>query len=207
VNVGLRIRAGNPAVMRRLVARHSRVGRAVKRLFDIAAASLGLILTAPLLAVLAALILLESGGPVLFRQRRMGRGQRPFVLTKLRTMDAGGRVTRLGRFLRPTGLDELPQLWQVLQGAMSLVGPRPEVLERVPAYQAKLPDYWARHLVRPGITGWAQVTGLRGEASSIPERLRADLEYLQSWSLSLDLRILVRTVATVWQDTHRAYRS
>jgi lipopolysaccharide/colanic/teichoic acid biosynthesis glycosyltransferase len=193
--------------MYRLVARHSRVGRAVKRLIDIVSAALGLIITAPLLVVLAALIRLESGSPVLFRQRRVGRGQRPFMLTKLRSMDASGQVTRIGRLLRPTGLDELPQLWHVLEGAMSLVGPRPEIVDRVSRYQAMLPDYWARHLMRPGITGWAQVTGLRGEASSIPERLRADLEYLRSWSLLLDVRILVSTVATVWRDTSREYRS
>src|SRR5437762_75475 len=127
-----------------------------------------LVLTAPLLAVVAALIWIESGGPVLFRQPRMGRGGRPFVISKLRTMDSHGRVTRVGRLLRPTGIDELPQLWHVLKGQMSVVGPRPEVLDRVPRWDRELPDYWARHLMRPGITGWAQVNGLRGDVS-IPE--------------------------------------
>jgi lipopolysaccharide/colanic/teichoic acid biosynthesis glycosyltransferase len=193
-------------LVQHLVARHSRAGRAVKRLFDVAFAAVALLLAAPLLALVALLIRLDSPGPVLFRQRRMGLGHRPFVISKLRTMDRAGRVTRVGRLLRPTGIDELPQLWHVLTGQMSVVGPRPEVLDRVPRWDRELPDYWARHLMRPGITGWAQVNGLRGDISPIPERLRHDLHYLSTWTLALDAQILWRTFATVWRDTARTYR-
>jgi lipopolysaccharide/colanic/teichoic acid biosynthesis glycosyltransferase len=191
-------------MLEQLVARQPRVALFLKRLFDVAFAALALVVTAPLLVVVAALIWIESGGPILFRQPRMGRGGRPFVISKLRTMDRDGRVTRVGRLLRPTGIDELPQLWHVLQGQMSVVGPRPEVLDRVPRWDRELPDYWARHLMRPGITGWAQVNGLRGDVS-IPERLRHDLQYLCTFSLGLDARILWRTMATIWRDTRRTY--
>ncbi len=218
------------AHLERLVAAHPLLARAIKRTVDIAVSSLFLLLTGPLLLLLALLIRLESRGPALYRQPRMGHRQRPFVISKLRTMDQQGRVTRLGRLLRPTGLDELPQLWHVLTGHMSLIGPRPEVLDRVPRWQREIPWYWARHLMRPGITGWAQVNGLRGDrnpahaeaarspapaalgagavnplpsAGYITDRVRLDLEYVASWSLLLDLRILLRTVGTVWNDTRR----
>jgi lipopolysaccharide/colanic/teichoic acid biosynthesis glycosyltransferase len=204
MTVVMRRPEGRAAMVQHLVARHSRLGRAIKRLFDITFALVGLLLTGPILLLVSALIWLESGGPVLFRQPRMGTGHHPFVINKLRTMTDDGRVTRVGRWLRPTGIDELPQLWHVLVGDMSVVGPRPEVLDRVPRWDRELPDYWARHLMRPGITGWAQVNGLRGDVS-IPERLRYDLQYLCTWSLWLDVRILWRTIATIWQDTRRTY--
>jgi lipopolysaccharide/colanic/teichoic acid biosynthesis glycosyltransferase len=191
------------ATLQEQVARQPPIARAAKRLFDIVCATVGLVLTAPLLAALAALIRLDSRGPALFRGPRMGLGHRPFVMIKLRTMDGSGRVTRVGRWLRPTGLDELPQLWHVLTGRMSVVGPRPEVLDRVAGYVARLPLYPARHLMRPGITGWAQVNGLRGEASPIDRRLEHDLHYVGSWSLPLDARILLRTPGTIWRDLRR----
>jgi lipopolysaccharide/colanic/teichoic acid biosynthesis glycosyltransferase len=200
---GSRLPGVDTARLERLVAAQPLAARASKRLLDIVLAALGLCLTAPLLLLLAAIIRLDSPGPVLYLQRRVGRGQRPFVIGKLRTMDRQGRITRLGRLLRPTGIDELPQLWHVLTGQMSLIGPRPEVMDRVPRWQREIPWYGARHLMRPGITGWAQVNGLRGEGSFIPERVRLDLEYISSWSLMLDLRILLRTVGTVWRDTRR----
>jgi lipopolysaccharide/colanic/teichoic acid biosynthesis glycosyltransferase len=190
-------------VLAERVARQASLPRAVKRGFDIACGAVGLALTAPLLATLAALIRLDSRGPAFYRGPRMGRGQRSFVMIKLRTMDGSGRVTRVGRWLRPTGLDELPQLWHVLTGRMSVVGPRPEVLDRVAGYQARMPLYAARHLMRPGITGWAQVNGLRGEASPIDRRLEHDLYYVGSWSLGLDARILWRTPAAIWRDLRR----
>jgi lipopolysaccharide/colanic/teichoic acid biosynthesis glycosyltransferase len=178
--------------------------RAVKRLFDVAVAATGLAVAGPLLGALAALVRIDSRGPALYRNPRMGRDQRPFTMIKLRTMDDAGRVTRVGRLLRPTGLDELPQLWHVLTGEMSVVGPRPEVLDRVAGHVARLPHYPERHLMRPGITGWAQVNGLRGEASSIPCRLEHDLVYVRTWSLALDARILLGTPAAVWRDLRRA---
>jgi lipopolysaccharide/colanic/teichoic acid biosynthesis glycosyltransferase len=176
-----------------------------RRVVDVILAASGLVVTAPLLATLAALIPLDSRGSVLFFQRRTGLGQRPFTLIKLRTMDAEGRVTRMGRLLRPTGIDELPQLWNVLKGDMSLIGPRPEVFERVERHEWEIPGFGARHQIRPGITGWAQVNGLRGDVS-IAERLRFDLEYVRGRCLALDGRILLRTVSTVMGDTLRELR-
>jgi lipopolysaccharide/colanic/teichoic acid biosynthesis glycosyltransferase len=189
-----------------IVARHPRAPLGVKRAVDMVLAAVGLLLSAPLLAVLGLLIRLDSGGPAFFRQLRTGRRMRLFWLTKLRTMHDDGRVTRVGRLLRPTGLDELPQLWNVLKGDMSLVGPRPEEPHLVVRYDREVPGYAARHFMRPGITGWAQVNGMRGRVS-IAERLYFDLRYLHGWTLALDLRIFVRTVATVWRDTRQAWRS
>jgi lipopolysaccharide/colanic/teichoic acid biosynthesis glycosyltransferase/glycosyltransferase involved in cell wall biosynthesis len=185
--------------------RPSPAGLAAKRLVDITLAASGLVLTAPLVAALAALIPLDSAGSPFFRQRRIGLHQRPFTMIKLRTMDPQGTVTRIGRVLRPTGLDELPQLWNVLKGDMSLIGPRPEVIERVARFESDLPGFGNRHLIRPGITGWAQVNGLRGNVS-IAERLQFDIQYLRERSLALDGRILVRTVSTVLSDTLRELR-
>ncbi|MGV3570255.1 MAG: sugar transferase [Ramlibacter sp.] len=170
---------------------------------DLVVAALGLLLAAPLLLLVAAAIVLESGGPVLFRQQRMGRGGRPFGIYKFRSMvrdaaaigpyhtDPGDpRITRVGRILRRTSLDELPQLFNVLTGDMSLVGPRPDV----PAQQALYaPADWAlRCSVRPGITGLAQAT-LRSQATP-QQRLELDLRYVRERSLWLDLRILALTL-------------
>jgi lipopolysaccharide/colanic/teichoic acid biosynthesis glycosyltransferase len=199
-------RAIDVASLQTVVARHSAPGLVVKRIIDVTFAGIGLVLSAPLLAVLAVIIRIDSGGPAVFHQPRIGRRQRPFWLRKLRTMHDGERVTRIGRLLRPTGLDELPQLWNVLKGDMSLVGPRPEEPYLVARYDLEHPGYSARHFMRPGITGWAQVNGLRGHVS-IAERLAFDLRYLRRWSLALDLRILASTVGTVWRDTRRAWRS
>ena len=181
---------------------------AAKRVTDVAFSLLGLIITAPLVLVFAVLIRLDSDGPVLFYQTRIGRDGRPFKLVKLRTMHQGpgASATRVGCILRPMGLDELPQFWNVLLGHMSVVGPRPERPHLVAEYQAMLPGYRARHAVRPGITGWAQVNGLRGRAGSIAERLRFDLEYVRTWNLVKDLVILARTVTAVWRDTRRELR-
>ncbi|MGA3120875.1 MAG: sugar transferase [Polyangiaceae bacterium] len=190
----------------RRVDRHPWAGRAVKRFVDVTVAASGLVLTAPFMAAMATLIRLESPGPALFYQRRTGLHQRPFTLVKLRTMDGPGRVTRVGGVLRPLGLDELPQLWNVLKGQMSLIGPRPEMPERVARIERDLPGFRTRHLMRPGITGWAQVNGLRGDKSPIAERLRLDIQYLREWSLALDARILARTGSAVLRDTLRELR-
>jgi lipopolysaccharide/colanic/teichoic acid biosynthesis glycosyltransferase len=188
------------------VESHSRTARAIKRLGDVALALSGLAVATPLMAALAALIRLESAGPTLFFQRRTGLHQRSFTLVKFRTMDDERRVTRVGRWVRPLGLDELPQLWNVVRGDMSLVGPRPEVPERVEGLRRRLPGYDARHVMRPGITGWAQVNGLRGDAAPPAERLRRDLEYVREWNLVFDLRILMRTASTLWGDAVRSCR-
>lgn len=184
-------------------ATHVATAMVAKRAVDVLLAGTGLALTTPLMLGLGVLIVIDSEGPALFRQQRLGLDQRVFTMVKLRTMDREGRVTRMGRLLRPLGLDELPQLWNVLRGDMSLIGPRPEVPERVERFARDLPSYPVRHRMRPGITGWAQVNGLRGDVP-IAERLRFDLEYLRSWSLAMDGRILMRTVPAVWGDTLRS---
>ncbi len=181
----------------------------LKRGLDILISLLLLPLTLPLLPLIALLIRLDSRGPVFYRQVRVGRGGKPFRLLKLRTMfrdaETDGpiwsrrgdpRVTRVGGWLRRTGLDELPQLYNVFVGDMSLVGPRPERPEFVAQFEQEIPGYAGRHRMRPGITGWAQVHGLRGD-TSVAERTRYDLEYVQRWSLYLDLKVLLRTPFTV----------
>lgn len=175
----------------------------MKRALDLLGSSVGLVLLAPLLAAIAAIVRLSLGRPVLFRQLRPGLEARPFVLYKFRTMrharDEDGepmsdaaRMTRIGAFLRSTSLDELPELWNVLRGDMSLVGPRPLLMEYVPLYTA-----WQarRHAVRPGITGWAQVNGRN--AARWEERFEMDVWYVDNRSFLLDLRILIRTTISV----------
>ncbi len=183
---------------------------AAKRAFDVAAASVILVALSPVLALVALAIKLDSRGPVLFRQRRYGFNQEPFRIFKFRSMttmedgfdlrqvtDGDVRVTRLGRVLRKTSLDELPQLLNVLRGDMSLVGPRPHALAHDQRFERDIALYARRHNVRPGITGWAQVNGWRGETDT-PEKIRGrvehDLYYIDNWSAALDLSILVRTV-------------
>jgi exopolysaccharide biosynthesis polyprenyl glycosylphosphotransferase len=178
----------------------------IKRLSDIAFALLGLTLAAPLLAVAAILIRIEDNGPVFFRQNRIGRHRVPFSLMKLRSMkvnndgplytDAGdARITRIGRFLRATRIDEFPQLINVLRGEMSLIGPRAEWDRLVTGYEKQIPCYHFRHLVRPGITGWAQVNYPYG--ASIDDTLRKleyDLYYIRHFSFTLDASIILKTI-------------
>ncbi len=175
--------------------------RTLKRLFDVAGAGVLLVVTSPLLALAALLVRVTMGSPVMFRQTRTGLHGRLFTLVKLRTMrattpDDGGdderRLTPLGRLLRATSLDELPQLWNVLRGDMALVGPRPllpQYLARYSAEQAR------RHEMPPGITGLTQVSGRNG--LSWEEKFALDVWYVDHWSLGLDLRILWRTLVTV----------
>ena len=175
------------------------LNRVGKRFFDFIVALLGLLLLSPLLTFVSIIIWCRLGRPILFTQKRPGLHGRPFLLRKFRTMrDAVGddghllpdalRMTRLGCFLRATSVDELPELWNVLIGDMSLVGPRPWLMEYLPHFTA---EQQRRHEVRPGITGWAQING-RNEASW-DERLRLDIWYVDHWSMWLDLRILLRT--------------
>ncbi len=191
--------------------------RAVKRLMDVAVAGASLLLLTPLMLVVAAAIRLESPGPVLFRQVRMGRGNRLFEILKFRTMrcdaaDEAGtrsakrgddRVTRIGRLLRGTSLDELPQLINVLKGEMSIVGPRPHPLgcrAEDELFWAIDEHYFDRHAIKPGLTGLAQVRGFRGateKRSDVTDRLRADLEYIQGWHFGRDVAIMLRTLAVL----------
>ena len=174
-----------------------------KRAFDIAVAAALLVVLSPALLIVALAVSAGLGKPVLFRQTRPGRGGQPFILLKFRTMinsrDATGallpdeeRLTKLGRFLRRTSLDELPELVNVLRGDMSLVGPRPLLMEYVPRYS---PVQWRRHDVRPGITGWAQVNGRN--ALSWDDKFALDVWYVDHRSFRLDLDILIRTTREV----------
>lgn len=184
------------------------VARLVKRVFDVVVAGVALLLSAPLLLAVAVAVHLSSPGPVLFHQCRIGRGGHRFQLLKFRTMDVNDngdttwsvqrdvRVTRLGRFLRRTFLDELPQLLNVLRGDMSLVGPRPERPYFAQRFSDRVPRYDARHRVPAGMTGWAQVHGLRGD-TPIPDRVRFDNYYIEHWSLWLDIVVLTRTLVSV----------
>jgi exopolysaccharide biosynthesis polyprenyl glycosylphosphotransferase len=185
-----------------------------KRTLDIVVSSALLVLAFPLLLGCAIAVKLDSPGPVFYRQTRIGRDRRAFEIVKFRSMRmdaeaASGPVwakendprrTRLGTFLRTWSLDELPQLWNVLVGEMSLVGPRPERPQFVGEFLDAVPDYWGRHRIKSGLTGWAQVNGLRGN-SLIDERTKYDLYYMENWSLWFDLRILFMTVKAVF--THR----
>jgi sugar transferase EpsL len=174
-----------------------------KRVIDVAASVLLLMVLSPVMAVVAVLIALRIGWPVLFRQQRPGRNGAPFSILKFRTMsddrDALGahlpdalRLARLGRFLRASSLDELPELWNVIRGDMSLVGPRPLLMQYLPRYT---PEQLRRHQVRPGITGLAQVNGRN--ALTWERKFELDVDYVDSCSLSLDTKILTRTIAAL----------
>jgi sugar transferase EpsL len=199
--------AGEPAGGQRGGPRARRGALLAKRALDLAGSAAALVVLSPVLALVALAVRIADGRPVLFRQERPGLGGRPFTLVKFRTMrppragevwydtDAQ-RVTRVGRFLRATSLDELPELWNVLRGDMSLVGPRPLLVEYLDHYT---PQERRRHEVRPGVTGWAVVTGRN--ALGFRQRLALDLWYVDHWSLWLDLRILARTA---WKVASRS---
>jgi exopolysaccharide biosynthesis polyprenyl glycosylphosphotransferase len=182
-----------------------------KRFIDVVVAATALVLTAPVMAAAALAVRLSSPGPVLFRQRRVGQRGRHFELLKFRTMQVNGdsdttwsvdddqRVTRVGRILRATSIDELPQFWNVLRGDMSVVGPRPERPFFVDRFEGDVPRYGDRHRVPVGITGWAQVHGLRGGNGSIEERVRFDNFYIEHWSPWRDVVILARTLVAMWR--------
>lgn len=172
----------------------------IKRLFDILASATALVLLSPVIAIVAWQISRKMGSPVLFRQTRPGLNGRPFQMVKFRTMkdavDAAGnplpdseRLTPFGQFLRSSSLDELPELWNVLKGDMSLVGPRPLLMEYLPLYS---PEQYRRHEVRPGVTGWAQVNGRN--SLSWDEKFKLDVWYVDNRSLWLDIKILFLTV-------------
>jgi sugar transferase EpsL len=176
-----------------------------KRLFDLAVAGFGLLILAPVIVALGLTVRIKMGPPVIFRMQRPGKRCRPFILYKFRTMnDArspegellpdGDRLTALGKFLRRWSLDELPQLWNVLRGEMSLVGPRPLLMEYLELYT---PEQNRRHDVKPGITGWAQINGRN--AIAWDEKLALDVWYVDHWNLLLDLRILLITIKKLFR--------
>jgi putative colanic acid biosynthesis UDP-glucose lipid carrier transferase len=192
--------------------------RLVKRLSDLVLASAILLLIAPLLLAIAIGVKLSSPGPVIFRQRRNGLDGEEIVVYKFRSMhtqddgervpqasEADPRITPFGAFLRRTSLDELPQFINVLQGRMSIVGPRPHAVAHNEQYRQLIKAYMVRHKVKPGITGWAQIHGHRGETDTVAKmqaRVEYDLEYLRNWSLGLDLQIIARTIKLVFFDRH-----
>ena len=181
----------------------------IKRIVDVCGAVFGMALTSPLMLLAALLIKLTSPGPVIFRQERVGLHNKPFYMYKFRTMERqvpgeekkawtvrnDPRVTPVGKFLRRTSLDELPQLFNILRGDMSLVGPRPERPLFVDKFKEEIPRYMVKHQVRPGLTGWAQVNGLRGD-TSIRKRIEYDIYYIENWTVWFDLKIILMTFFT-----------
>ena len=187
-----------------------------KRASDIVLALLILLLIAPLLLVMAIAVKLTSPGPVIFKQRRYGLDGEEILVYKFRSMTVtedgptikqaekgDSRITPLGAFMRRTSIDELPQFVNVLQGRMSIVGPRPHAIAHNELYRKLIKGYMVRHKVRPGITGWAQVNGYRGETNTLDKmqgRIDYDLDYLRNWSLRLDLHIILKTIRLVLKD-------
>ncbi len=193
----------------------------LKQLFDAVFAFFALIAIAPVLLIVALAVKLSSPGPVLFKQKRYGLNGKRFWVYKFRSMkidapDTGSRqatkdddrITRVGRFIRKTSMDELPQFFNVLKGEMSVVGPRPHTVAHNEHYRKQVNRYMLRHKVKPGVTGWAQVHGLRGETANIErmeERIRYDLEYIRNWSPLLDIKIIFLTIWTVLRGDENAY--
>ena len=180
--------------------------RLLKRLADIVGSLAGLILAAPIVACFCAIVFAESPGPVFYRQMRMGRKGQPFKIIKIRSMRLDAEVNgkpgwttrddprrlRIGSLMRKWNIDELPQFWNVIKGEMSLVGPRPERPELIRSFKHEIEHYNARHTIKPGVTGWAQINGLRGD-TDLSERIRHDIFYVEHWSLLFDLRIMILT--------------
>lgn len=198
---------GLPVINIRNVPLTDPVKATAKRAVDICGALVGIILFSPVMLVVAILIKLTSPGPIIFKQERVGLHNKPFMMYKFRSMvqqteadekkgwtvPGDPRVTRVGRFIRKTSIDEFPQFFNVLAGQMSLIGPRPERTQFVEMFKEEIPRYMIKHQVRPGMTGWAQVNGLRGD-TSIYERVKYDIWYIENWTMSLDVKILFLTI-------------
>lgn len=200
---------GLPVINIRRVPLTNTVNVVIKRTVDIIGALVGIVVMSPVMLVTALMIKLTSPGPVIFKQERIGLHNKPFYMYKFRTMEVQSpneekkawtvrgdrRVTPFGRFLRRTSLDELPQFFNILKGDMSLVGPRPERPLFVDKFKEEIPRYMVKHQVRPGLTGWAQVSGYRGD-TSIRKRIDYDLYYIENWTLGFDIKILFMTFFT-----------
>ena len=180
--------------------------RITKRAVDVIGAVVGLLFSVPLLAIFGFFLCLESPGPVIFRQKRTGKDGRDFFMFKIRSMrpnaeengaqwaeENDSRRLRIGAFMRKWNIDEIPQYWNVLKGDMSLVGPRPERPEFISNFEQQIPNYQARHTCLPGMSGWAQINGWRGN-TSLQKRIEFDLWYVENWTLSLDFRIMLKTL-------------
>ena len=198
---------GLPVINIRNVPLTNTVNKCIKRLVDIIGSIVCIILFSPIMAVVAVLVKKSSPGPIIFCQERVGLHNKPFKMYKFRSMGVQSaskeqkawtvhndpRVTPVGRIIRKTSLDELPQLFNVLKGDMSLIGPRPERPLFVEKFKEEIPRYMIKHQVRPGMTGWAQVCGFRGD-TSIEGRIEHDIFYIENWTLSFDIKILFLTV-------------
>lgn len=200
---------GLPVINIRYVPLANNSNKVVKRAMDILGSTCGIILLSPLLLLLALLVKLSSPGPVIFKQERVGLHGKPFYMYKFRSMEQQSeeeekkawtvrddpRVTGIGKFMRRTSLDELPQLFNILRGDMSLVGPRPERPLFVQRFREEIPRYMVKHQVRPGLTGWAQVNGFRGD-TSIKKRIDCDIYYIENWTIGFDIKIIFQTFFT-----------
>jgi len=188
-------------------------GRIVKRVLDSLFAFIASIIAIPFMIIIALLVKITSKGPILYAHERVGRDEKIFRFYKFRSMyiekcdfkggvewtkkeDEKTRITPFGKFIRKTNLDELPQLWNILKGDMSLVGPRPELPKHVERFENEIPDYFRRHKVKVGLTGWAQVNGLKGD-TSIRDRVRYDIYYIENWSLWFDFKIIIKTIGLI----------
>ncbi len=200
---------GLPVINIRYVPLTNTFNAVVKRLMDIVGSFFGIILASPVMLFMCILIKLTSPGPLIYRQERVGLHNKPFWMYKFRSMEVqpeqeekkawtvknDPRVTGIGKFMRRTSIDELPQLFNILKGNMSLVGPRPERPFFVEKFREEIPRYMVKHQVRPGLTGWAQVNGYRGN-TSIRKRIEYDLYYIENWTIGLDIKILIMTIFT-----------
>ncbi len=198
---------GLPVINIRYVPLTNTLNRVAKRAVDIIGSSLGIVISSPIMVAAALAIKFTSRGPVIFKQERVGLHNRTFKMYKFRTMEMqrpsaeesawtvkdDPRVTGVGKFLRRTSLDELPQLFNILMGEMSLVGPRPERPQFVEKFKEEIPRYMIKHQVRPGLTGWAQINGYRGD-TSIRKRIEYDLFYIENWTMSFDIKIMFLTI-------------
>lgn len=198
---------GIPVIYIRDIPLDTYLNKLIKRLFDIIVSTLLIIISAPIMGFIALGVKFTSRGPILFKQKRVGLNRKPFYLYKFRSMRISSdevaattwtttddrRRTGFGEFIRRTSMDELPQFFNVLKGNMSLVGPRPERPFFVEKFKDEIPKYMVKHQIKPGITGWAQVNGWRGD-TSIEERIKCDIYYVENWSLMLDFKIMVMTI-------------
>lgn len=200
---------GLPVINIRYVPLSSMGNMAIKRAMDIVGSLFGIIILSPILLVIATLVKVSSPGPIIFKQERVGLHNKSFYMYKFRSMRLQDeemekkawtvkddpRVTTIGKFIRRTSLDELPQLFNILKGDMSMVGPRPERPQFVEQFKEEIPRYMVKHQVRPGLTGWAQVNGLRGD-TSIKKRIDFDIEYIENWTVGFDIKIILLTFFT-----------
>lgn len=201
---------GIPVMSLRKVPLDRQHNKFMKRILDIVVSLLMIIILSPLMLVTAIIIKVTSPGNIIFRQERVGINQKPFIMYKFRSMRVetegdlsateknDSRCTKFGLFIRKFSIDELPQLFNVLKGNMSLVGPRPEIPFYVKEYRKSVPLYMVKHYVKPGMTGWAQVNDLRGSDTSIEERIKLDIYYIEHWSVAFDIKILFKTFTKVF---------